>query len=398
MRTPVLFILDSFSGANAGTESQIVLLLNSLDRTKFEPHVVLLRGPDRISSCLSGVPVEVLDVQQLKAPGSWWKALRCALSYRRKGVGVAQIFFNDAAALFPFPLSLSGIRVAVARRDLGFWYTPSLLKLLRFSGRFVAAVVCNAEAVRSTTIEQERIPAARTTVIHNGVTRSTEVTAPSDVRSKFGIEEAAPLVGIVANLRPLKRIETAVKAIAHLARLSPAPHLVIAGADRAGVSGSSHQAEIEELAMALGVAQRVHFVGPVDDPMPLLAACDVAALCSETEGLSNSVIEYMLAGKPVLCTPVGGNSELIEEGRTGYFFEVGDDVHLARRLAELFADRVRLRQMGELARSEASFRFDPSRMVRAHEALYTHLLDRSALAMGLPSVPSSLPKQGHSTP
>lgn len=396
MPRPVLFILDSFTGANAGTESQVVLLLNALSRTLFQPYVVLLRGPDRLSACVPGVTVEILDIQQLRSGKSWLKAMSCALRYKAKGVRVAQIFFNDAAALFPLPLRSAGIRVVVARRDLGFWYTPTLLKLLRFSGRFVDAVVCNAEAVRRVTIEQERIPAQRTIVIHNGITRAHENVDPADIRTRFAIDGATPVVGIVANLRPLKRIDTAIRAVAHLSRLQPAPHLVIAGADRQGSTSHSHRAELEQLASSLGVLERVHFAGAVADPMPLLAACDVAALCSDTEGLSNSVIEYMLAGKPVLCTPVGGNTELVGEGRTGYFFEVGDDALLAERLASLFLDRPRLEAMGQLARSETRSRFDAARMVKAHELLYTHLIQRrSARETTLPSVQAQVPTQEH---
>lgn len=396
MRKPILFVLDSFTGANAGTESQVVLLLNALDRSQFEPHVVLLRGPDRLSACVPNVPVEVLNIRQLKSAKSWLAATSCALRYRAKGVVVAQIFFNDATALFPLPLRLAGIRVVVARRDLGFWYTPALLRLLRFSGKFVDAVVCNAEAVRSVTIEQEGIPAARTLVIHNGITRAHDNVLPGDLRARFSIDSNAPVVGIVANLRPLKRIDTAIRAVAHLSRLQPAPHLVVAGADRPGRTSNSHRAELEDLANSLGVLERVHFAGPVEDPMPLLAACDVAALCSDTEGLSNSVIEYMLAGKPVLCTPVGGNSELVDEGRTGYFFDVGDDSVLAERLASLFLDRPRLQRMGVLARSETCFRFDAARMVKAHELLYAHLIERKNGGEGtLPTVHAQLPSQEH---
>lgn len=387
MRKPILFILDSFSGANAGTESQIVLLLRSLDRSVFEPHIVLLRGPNKISECVPDVKVEVLNIAQIKSPRSWFRALRCAIAYRFRGVRVAQIFFNDASAIFPMPLKLAGIRVVIARRDLGFWYTKALLKLLRVSGRFVDAVVCNAEAVRKITIEQEGIPAERTTVIHNGITRADTSCAPLELRSKLGIDKNALVVGIVANLRPLKRIDTAVRAIAHVARLDPAaPHLVVAGADRGGTKSVSHREELEALAASLGVFARVHFIGAVDDPMPVLAACDVAALCSETEGLSNSVIEYMLAGKPVLCTPVGGNAELIEEGKTGFFFDVGDDSLLARRIAELAVNPQLVKEMGERARADARFRFDAARMVAAHEALYTHLMNRGSFKRALPSV------------
>ena len=112
--------------------------------------------------------------------------------------------------------------------------------------------------------------------------------------------------------------------------------------------------------------------------MPLLQRCDVALLCSETEGLSNSVIEYLLAGKPVFCTPVGGNRELVEEGQTGYFFEVGDDMTLAAKIARLVDDERLLRAMSAQAAADARSRFDAKRMTAAYELLYTHLAQSTA--------------------
>jgi glycosyltransferase involved in cell wall biosynthesis len=373
MPQPIVFILDSFSGASAGTESQLLLLLRELDRSRFEPRVALLRGPDLLSEHLRDVPVEILDIWQIRSLSSWLRAWRYARRFRKDGVRVAQIFFNDASVLFPLPLRLAGIRVAIARRDLGFWYTPGLLKLLRFSGRFVDAVVCNARAVQDVVIAEERIPAERALVIHNGIVREVVEMDREDWRRQMGLPTQALLLAIVANLRPLKRFDTAVRAIARLSDCKPAPHLVIAGADRRGDKGASHQAEIEALAQELGVLERVHFIGAVSDPMPVLVGCDAALLCSETEGLSNSVIEYMLAGKPVLCTPVGGNSELVEEGETGYFFEVGDDAGLAAKLRLLLENPALARTIGERAAVSARARFGVRRMVSSYAALYERL-------------------------
>jgi glycosyltransferase involved in cell wall biosynthesis len=374
MPQPILFILDKFIDATAGTESQIVLLLRMLDRARFTPRVVLLRGPDGLSRHVPDVPVEVVDVQQIRSPLSWWRAWRCAWAARRAGVRLAHIFFNDASAIFPLPLRLAGLRVLISRRDLGFWYTPSLLKLLRLSNRFVDAVVCNARAVQDVVIAQEHVPAARTTVIYNGISREPTSASREELRDRFGLPHDAFVVVTVANLRPLKRIDSAIGALARMKALSPAPMLVVAGADRAGSTGKSHREELESHARSLGVADRVRFLGAVDDPMPLLGCADVAVLCSETEGLSNSVIEYLLAGKPVVCTPVGGSSELVEEGVTGYFFEVGDEATLAARLMDLHANPAVLSRMSRRAMADARTRFDARPMAEAHERLYEHLL------------------------
>jgi len=386
MREPVVFILDRFDDASAGTESQIVLLLRLLDRTRFTPRVALLRGPDGLSRYVDDVRVDVLDIGPIRSPRSWNRAWRFARSARRGGGRIAHIWFNDASVLFPFPLWLAGFRVVVSRRDLGFWYTPALLRLLRLAGRFVDAVVCNADAVRRAVVAQERLPERRTVVIYNGIAREQTSATSEQERVHMGVPPGAFLVTAVANLRPLKRMDTIIQAIARVRRLVPEIHLIIAGADRPGTSCPSHREELEHLTHSLGVAERVHFMGAISDPMTLLDCSDAAVLASETEGLSNSIIEYLLAGRPVLCTPVGGARELVDEGITGYFFDVGDDAALARHLVNLHDDPDLLRKMGQHAQAAARARFDPRILVSSHERLYEHLLrTRGAQSWPLPA-------------
>ena len=81
--------------------------------------------------------------------------------------------------------------------------------------------------------------------------------------------------------------------------------------------------ELRALAGKLGVGGRVIFTGGVERPSRYIRRFDVAVLCSESEGFSNAIIEYMADARPVVCTDTGGNPELVRDGVNGYLVPVG---------------------------------------------------------------------------
>lgn len=367
----LLYILDAFPDPQAGTEGQFWLLFSQLDRSRFEPAIVLLRPSPWLQEHVRDAPLRVLDIERLRSPASIRKILATVRWAKRQGFEMAHIFFNDSALVFPPLLKLAGIKVIVSRRDLGFWYTKNNLRLLRLNRHFVDAVVANAQAVKSVVQQQEGYAAKDIRVIHNGIRRSQSSPSPGSIRSDLGIEANAPLLMVVANLRPLKRIADVIMALAAQQGDGRQAHLLVAGEDRPGRAGDSHLLELEQLAQLQGVATRVHFLGKIDDPMPLLAQSSIGLLCSQTEGLSNAIIEYMLAGKPVICTDVGGNAELVQHEKNGFVVRMSDVGAIASAIEVLLADQVLTRRMGQASAQRARELFDPQVMAAAHVELYT---------------------------
>jgi glycosyltransferase involved in cell wall biosynthesis len=146
-------------------------------------------------------------------------------------------------------------------------------------------------------------------------------------------------------------------------------HVAFVGADikRDGVSVSDR---LRRLAAELGIADRVHLTGLVETPAAYVAAADACVLCSETEGLSNAVLEYMHAGKPIVCTSVGGNPELVTDGETGYLVTVGDVAAITDRLARVLDNPDAAARLGVAARARALADFSVEAMVARHEELY----------------------------
>ena len=212
----VLYVLDAFEDPQAGTELQFWTLLKNLDRTQFEPAIVLLRPSEYLES-LSNVPVDVLRITRLRSFGAMWRIIRAAIRARRAGCDVVHLFFNDVSLVFPPVLWLLRIPVVVSRRDLGFWYEPGQLPLLRFNARLVSAVVANCEAVRRAVVATERFMSEKVVVIYNALARQpAPQLQETDLRSQLFLPPTARLIVIVANLRPLKRIADAVRALAQV--------------------------------------------------------------------------------------------------------------------------------------------------------------------------------------
>lgn len=371
-RTKVLFILDAFPDPHAGTEGQFWLLLNRLDRERFAPSVLLLRPSPFLQANLKDTPLEVLNVSRLKSLSGLRRIWSAARRARQAGFRLAHIFFNDSAIAFPLPLRLAGLRVIASRRDLGFWYTRGNLPLLRFNARFIDSIVANCKAVKDVVVAQEHYRAERVQVIYNGITRSEPRSDVAAARS--GLPDAARTIAIVANLRPLKRIVDAITALAQLGPDAADVNLVVVGEDRDNDGGTSHRQELEQLAASLGVAGRVRFTGKLSDPMPVISASSVCVLCSETEGLSNAIIEYMFAGKPVVCTDAGGNAELVQDGVNGYVVRIGDPSALAAALRRVLESPALSQQFGSKSAEIALSLFDPQSMVHQHMRLYDRLV------------------------
>jgi glycosyltransferase involved in cell wall biosynthesis len=115
----------------------------------------------------------------------------------------------------------------------------------------------------------------------------------------------------------------------------------------------------------------VNFLGFRRDTPQLLAAMDIFALSSLSEGTSISMIEAMAAGKPVVATRVGGNTALIEEGVNGFLVNAKDHEALAAALIHLVQDKSLVDRMGHESRRRALSLFSAKVMTKRYEKLYT---------------------------
>ncbi len=175
--------------------------------------------------------------------------------------------------------------------------------------------------------------------------------------------DGPPRIGTIARLDPLKRLDDLLRALA----LLPGVELDIVG-DGADMS------RLVRLADELGVAERTHFAGWTDDTRPWLGRWDAFVLPSSIEGLPLTILDAMLAGTPVIATPVGSVPEAIRHEQTGLLVAVGDPDALAAAIRRLLDDADLARRLATAARAHALAHYTAPAMARAYEALYTEIL------------------------
>lgn len=363
-REKILFVIDHFRNPNAGTEGQLFQLIQGLDRNHFTPYLLVFSDSDYLQEYGFPCEYEVLGHSRLSAPATWLALWSRAKQYKASGVRLAHVFFNDPSVICPPIFRFHRIKTIISRRDMGYWYTPAYRALLLVTGRFVSAVITNSQAVRQVTARKEGFPRESIHVVYNGYdSGGATPKVPSDLLALRKRNPEAIFAGLVANIRPIKRIGDAIVALT-LSGVCKV-HLVVIGAGDAN--------ELKALAKTQGVGDRVHFLGGRSDVKACLAFLDIALLCSESEGFSNAIIEYMQAGVPVICSEVGGNPEAVIHGETGFLYACGDIRELGRKLAELASDAEMRKSIGDNARKVAKERFGMDEMVSRHELIYRRI-------------------------
>jgi glycosyltransferase involved in cell wall biosynthesis len=221
--------------------------------------------------------------------------------------------------------------------------------------------------VKDVVSRNERIPKDGIDVIYNGYEeRVGDASIPDEVLFLRNQYPDAVFGVIVANIRPLKRISDALVSLAVVVQKGGNLHLV--------VIGDGDHNELSQQAEALGVRERVHFLGRRSDVADCLPAFDIGILCSESEGFSNSIVEYMRSGLPVVCSSVGGNPEAVEHGVSGYLYNCGDTNELADSLMKLVLDENLRHKIGAAALVSSGARFSKRVMVEEHLDFYNELL------------------------
>jgi len=229
------------------------------------------------------------------------------------------------------------------------------------------------------------IRADRIQQIYNGV--DTRRFAPRTGARTLALPEAfqrpnSLVVGTVGRLQPIKDQATLMRAFAVMVKRHPD----LAGRARLLIVGEGPaRADLVTLSRSLRLEDKVHFTGPLEDVPAALCALDLFVLPSLNEGISNTILEAMATGLPVLATAVGGNSELVEDGVTGRLFAPGDAEALAGLMTRYLSDPGQGVALGKAARVRVLERFSLGSMVDRYADLYD-CLRRLPLSHARPAV------------
>ena len=367
-RVRLMFVVGNFVAG--GAERHLLEMWSRIDRERFAVEIACFRAEGQFWPEVRalGWPVHELRVGRRIYDASGFRGLL-------RLVGAVRRFRPDVIHGYLFGPNLFAVLagrtcgvpvVAVAKRNVDAFETPRQQRVQRFVHRAATHVTAVSETVAGTVVAMG-VPRARVTVIPNGVDVARFGAASGD-RASLGAANGEAVIGSVGCLAARKDYGTLLEALARLEARGRRFHATLVG-------DGPDRAALEARARALGLDRRLTFLGERPDVEKLLPAMDVFVLSSREEGIPNSLLEAMAAGRPAVATAVGGTPEVLDDGVTGWLVPPSDPVALAGALECVLDDPEEAAKRGAAAHRVTLERRSIDAMVRRHEEFY-----RTALA------------------
>jgi L-malate glycosyltransferase len=360
--SPVSLFMMITNFETGGSERQFTVLAQNVDPSKFRLHLgcVSRRGP---------LGADFPDVPEFRLGGSLygWTSVRTRLNLsrhlRQNQVQVAHAFdFYVNLTLIP-AARLARVPVVIgSHRQLGDVMTPAQFKAQAVAFRWCDAVLCNSQAAANR-LAAAGLPPDKLAVIGNALPAASFQAAAPALPRRPGVFR----VGMVA------RMNAHYKNHAGFLRIASEIHQRMPETEFLLVGDGPLRPELQRKAAALGLGERAIFLGDRRDIPAVLASMDVAVLTSDSESLSNVIIEAMAASLPVVAYNVGGNAELINEQR-GALVAAGNEHEFAMAILRLLSDASLRGRRGRTSRQFAEETFGVDRVRCQYEDLYTRLL------------------------
>jgi glycosyltransferase involved in cell wall biosynthesis len=369
----VLYVFDHLRNLDGGAERSLLKIVQMLPPDRYRASIVTFCRPSDLRF-LGQFPCPVHLLPLKRSYG--WRSLQVARLIRDiiqcEQVSVVQTFFASSDLWGGAVARLSGCPVLISsRRDMGFQRQLKHRLAYRLMGRMFDQVHTVSEAVRRYTIRQDRLPEGRVISIPNGVDMEN-LARDFDprFRARHALDHASHLIVDVGSVKPVKGYDVLARTASIVCREFPRAVFAIAGA----LQDHAYYGQLRELISGLGLDGNVRFLGNLDPAFAFLQSSDVFCHLSRTDGLSNALLEAMATGLPCVLSRVGGNPEVVSEGRSGFLVPSDDPESAARRILELLRDPEMRRRMGDHGRAIVAERFTAAHMVNRLVSLYDDLL------------------------
>jgi glycosyltransferase involved in cell wall biosynthesis len=361
----IAYVIDQL--AIGGTENQLLDLIRHLDKSKFIIYLICLRNTSYFKKVVLPCEKKVIEVYSLASLNTLKKMFLFSKWLRKKKIDIVQAFFFDATVFSTLASKLSGnIKMVSSKRDLGFWYTPKLLVALKGLRYLIDVYIVNSFAIKQTIILREKANPKKIYVIYNGINPPSEISSERKqvLRKKIGLRDGDTVIGIVANLnRWVKRVDLFIEAASKIIEKYDKIKFVVVG-------GGCLLPELIKMAKKKKVEKYIVFTDLQTDPKPIIKLFDIGVLTSDSEGFSNSVLEYMANGIPVIVTNSGGSKEIVDHCINGYLFEPGDAISLSKYIDKLLLKNEEFKnKMKEKNRIKAMEYYWPN-IIEQYEEIY----------------------------
>ena len=356
----------NFSLGTGGLETGLINLIRHLPSDEFEHGIFTMKGlgPNADRARALGAHVEQVGSMEGRNRTIIWKLMRRLRWFRPHIVHTRNFGAMDAiiaARLARVPRVVHGEHgydkadpdgTNKKRRRIRRWLAPGVSRFVTVSDELNAWLSAHGGSIEK-----------KVTTIHNGVDLD---------RFRWVSEKPVPtgpplVIGTVARLVPIKDQASMIKAFSILAGRHPDLKLRLVG-------DGPLRTELQDLARSTGHGDRVEFAGERNDVDVQFDGLSVFLLSSLNEGISNTVLEAMASGRPVIATRVGGNPELVVEGETGVLVDRQSSEDLARAIEVYLKNPDLLEAHGAAGRRRAIEHFSIPRMVEDYRQLYRSVL------------------------
>ncbi|MDB5385887.1 MAG: epsF 2 [Planctomycetaceae bacterium] len=360
----------------SGAEKQFSLLATGLPRDQFDVQTVALTrgGPYAETLKKHDIPLTILKKR--------WKFDPFCLRNLSRLIRRIQpdVIHTWLFAANSYVRMVAGGRgqppVVVSERCVDSWKSGWQLKLDRWQIPRTARLVGNSNSVADF-YRLQKFPDDRIRVVPNGIELPAGLSDLTDSerdrrRAELcGLPPNAKVIGFVGRLARQKRILDLLWSLVLLKDVDSRFYLVLAG-------DGPERDSLERFARELNVEEHVKFLGHRQDIEQLMPLFDVFVLASDFEGMSNSVMEAMAIGLPIVASDIAPNRELVFDGVTGYLFPVGDRAACARAILFLFEHPDRARNMGAAGRQRMAAEFSVQQMVDRYAEIYREVVQSTS--------------------
>ena len=401
-RKRILYCEGNLDSSVGGSHFSLFYLVESLDKSRYEPVVVFHRENRLIPMYeQAGLDTRIFPYRS---------ALRLASSLKRFGslTRMLQLALNIANILRM--IVLPGVRCArylkanhielvhlnntIIRNH--HWMLGSILArvkcisherginenisgISRLFAKGLAAIVCISVSVRDN-LAAQGIGDGKLVIIHNGLDpKKVRVqVGAAQIKRQYGIDPSSPIIGIVGNIKEWKGQDVVVRAVGHVRERWPDIRCFLVGDTDVD---PSYEEKLKALVRELGLQDNILFTGYQSNVADFLNIMDIVIHASVLpEPFGRVLLEAMAMRKPVIGSRGGAVPEIVQEGITGFMFTPGDDAELARSMTILLEDKNRARALGESGALRAAQEFGIERNVQKTEAVYAKLFSSNNTA------------------
>jgi glycosyltransferase involved in cell wall biosynthesis/peptidoglycan/xylan/chitin deacetylase (PgdA/CDA1 family) len=367
----VMFLIDQLDKMG-GAERSLYLLAEGFEKRGHRVIVCSLKGGELSEKMhQDGFHLENLNVNKIYNYSGLKAIFRMVRIVHREKISVILSYHASSDFIGILVAFLARIPIVTTRRDMGFMLKPRHIWLYRFINRFFDRIATVSSAVKEVVVQTQWAKRSDIVVIHNGVvsfSTSAKVLSPFERLNSIDLNDGYLKICCLANIRPIKGHNYLIDAASLVVKRFPNVCFLLVGDYDIN---DPYFNELQRQIKTLRLQSTVKITGelPRQDVPALMAAMDISALPSSSEGMSNTLLESMSAGKPVVATAVGGNPELVEDGKTGYLVPPRDSHSMAEALLKLLANPELRHDMGLRGRSLVERKFSVTRMAERYEDL-----------------------------